>query len=553
MKIQDLVFDVVVENFKSKSQFDRIVRKWYGENPTPDQIETADKMISLFMEKQKSLEPNNPLVYSFLTRFDGTYSNEFPIFDPKNLKDAGQYTLSQMTSLYNELRDDDVEQEGVFGGDNYSNLEKIKASYDLWNGDEYKVVDEGTLRVYYIPNETVSKQFGYYMQAVTEWDGSYLQRTSPEIFTKENKKLIPYVGTLSGAQWCVTGRGGSDSRGNLWGSYRDLRTFYFVIDESKAPNSELGSSVSKYYLGALQVEPSSRKGYRITSGINDGDMEKTWEEVLEIYPQLAEHKDKIVPVKYIAKDELENVDDILGRVNENSENRYEFRRLDKKLKKEFLDRGGVLSKAESWRSMHDKLREYYIMTTTTRNVLDKYQSTELMYEIRKKGSQYNLLNKRLVNLGLSGVSYIFDKLMEKEFSIARTSIDNKNFRLYESNVTHKFGLFDASKATWVTADGVTYNPTYIQPDTASVFIDLEGNQYLVEVFTQSGEPDSTSLYAITPAKEENELVSAHFVSAVKFELLKQKIHPSEEDDDITMISDINPETDVDLKEIKKGL
>jgi len=71
MRIQDLVYDVVVENFKSKSQFDRIVRKWYGDNPTPEQIRKADDMLSLFMQKQKSLEPSNPIVYSFLTRFDG--------------------------------------------------------------------------------------------------------------------------------------------------------------------------------------------------------------------------------------------------------------------------------------------------------------------------------------------------------------------------------------------------------------------------------------------------------------------------------------------------
>lgn len=551
MKIQDLVFDVIIENFKSKSQFDRIVKKWYGDNPTPEQIDKVDKMLSLFMQKQKSLEPSNPTVYSFLTRFDGTYRDEFPIFDPKNLKDASQYTLSQMESLYNDLNDDEVETEGVFAGDNYTSLDKIKASYELWKGDNYKIIDEGSLRVYFIPDQKVSMQFGYYMQAVTEWDSHYLKGNYPNVFNQENKKEIPYVGTMTGAQWCVTGRGTSDSRSNMWGSYRNSRTFYFVIDESKAPSGEIKTQTSRYYISALQVDTSIREGYRITSALNDGDISMTWEEVIKIYPQLSEYKEKLVSVKFDVEGEMESRD-IVSRINETENNKYEFRRVDKKFKKAHLERGGIITKAHSWRSMPDKLRELYILTTTTRNVLDKYQSTELMDEIRKKGSEFNLLNKRLKTLGLSGVGYVYDHLMKSEFDTARTSLDNENLRLYESKSTHKFGLFDATKATWVTADGVTYNPIYIQPEMASIYIDDEGNQYLVEIFTENGEPGPTSLYAITPSNEENELVSAHFVSAAKFELLKQKIHSSD-DEDITMISDINPETDVDIKEIKKGL
>ncbi len=550
MKIQDLVYDVIVENFKSKSQFDRIVRKWYGDNPTPEQIKKAEDMISLFMEKQKSLDPNNPIVYSFLTRFDGTHKNEFPIFDPKNLKDAGQYTLGQMESLYNDLRDDDVEEEGVFGGSKETSLEKVLASYELWKGDEYKIIDEGSLRVYFIPDQKVAMQFGYYMQVVTEWDGGYL-KNNREFYTEENKQQIPYAGTLRGAQWCVTGRGGSDSRSNMWGSYRNERTFYFVIDDTKAPNSENGGEKSKYFLSALQVDTSIREGYKVTSVLNDGDTPKTWEQIISIYPNLAEHKDKFVSVRFNIENEMENRD-IVSRINETEGNRYEFRRVDKKYKKAFLDRGGVISKANSWRSMPSNLREVYIISTTTRNALDKFQSYELMNEIRKKGSEFNLLNKRLNVIGLNGVGYIYDNLMKNEFDVARTSLDNVNFRLYKSKKTDKFGLYNVITATWVESDGVVFEPTYNQLDETSLYMDNEGNAYLVEIFSESGEPTATSLYCIYPVADENEYASGHFITAQKFEVLKQKIHPSE-DGDVTNIDDFNPETDVDIKEMKKGL
>ena len=550
MKIQDLVYDVVVENFKSKSQFDRIVRKWYGDNPTPEQIRKADDMLSLFMQKQKSLEPSNPIVYSFLTRFDGTYRDEFPLFDPKNLKDAGQYTLGQMESLYNDFKEDTVEAEGVFAGDNYTNLDKIKASYELWKGDNHKIIDEGSLRVYFIPDQKISMQFGYYMQSVVEWDSGYLRGNYPEVFSKENKKEIPYGGSMLGAQWCVTGRGTSDSRSNMWGSYRNTRTFYFVIDESKAPAEGVNEKVGRYYISALQVDNSIREGYRITSALNDGDISMTWEEVIKIYPQLSEHKDKLVSVKFDVEGEMENRD-IVSRINETENNKYEFRRVDKRFKKAFLDRGGVIHKAHSWRSMPEQLREVYILTSTQRNVLDKFQSYELMNEIRKKGSEFNLLNKRLKTIGLGGVGYIYDHLMKNEFDVARTSLDNQNIRLYKSKNTDKLGLFNTVTAKWVDSDGIVFEPNYREIDTA-LYMDNDGNMYVVETFSESGEPTPTSLYCVYPVNETNEYVSGHFITAQKFEVLKEKIHPSE-DGDITNIDDFNPETDVDIKEIKKGL
>jgi hypothetical protein len=558
MNIRDLVYDLVVEEVKNKKQFQFLLNKWYGENPTPEQIETADKMLTVFMQKQKGLEVSNPPVYSFLTRFDGTYPNEYPIFDPKNLKDSTHYTLPQMKFLYNELRDDDdLDQEGVFSGDNYSNLDKVSASYNLWKGDEHKIIDEGSLRVYYIPNEKVAKQFGYYMQAVTEWDGSYLQRTSPETFTQENKKLIPHVGVLNGAQWCVTGRGTSDSRGNMWGNYRDSRTFYFVIDESKAPSSELEASVSRYYLGALQVTPSIREGYYLTSALNDRDQEKTWEELVKIYPLLAEHKDKLVTVKFVRNEELENGNDIVARINENSDNINEFRRVDKRLKKAYLDRGGVISKSESWRSMPEKLRQYYIMTTTARNALDKYQTTSLLNEIRKKGVEFNLLNKRLKTVGFEdGINHIYNHLIQEEFRVARVSLDNPKIVFFNSKpekTKHLFGLYNKELAKWVQHDGVTFEPHYTLYDNM-IYVDDEETEYLVEIYVgESKQIGNDTLYCLYPIIEINEFAKGHFIGHKKWEMLSSKIHPkdedNEDDDDTIKFSNLDPETDVDIKEI----
>jgi hypothetical protein len=80
--------------------------------------------------------------------------------------------------------------------------------------------------------------------------------------------------------------------------------------------------------------------------------------------------------------------------------------------------------------------------------------------------------------------------------------------------------------------------------------------YVVETFTTGGQPDGTSFYCVYPIVETNELASGHFIDAPSFEQLKTKIHPKDEgaeDDDVVRISDFNPETDVNIREIKKGL
>ena len=145
--------------------------------------------------------------------------------------------------------------------------------------------------------------------------------------------------------------------------------------------------------------------------------------------------------------------------------------------------------------------------------------------------------------------------MKIEFDVARTSIDNNTIKMYKSRRTHKMGLYNGQYASWVNSNGVTFEPHYSESDT-SLYVDDEGNMYVVETFTRGGQPDNTSFYCVYPIVETNELASGHFIDAQMFEQLQSKLHPKdegEEDDDVVRISDFNPETDANIKEMKKGL
>jgi len=546
MNIQDLVYDVIVEEVKNKKLFNFLLNKWFGETPTPEQIQQAEADLTLFTEKQKSLTINNPAVYTFLLRHDGDHG--LPAFDPSKLMDISQYSLEEIESLLHEFRDATLTagDEDEFKGKLTSDEKKVAASKKLWLSDRDAVVNEEGFKVHFVPDAREAIKYGFYQQYMSE-----------EKFKMDKR------------QWCVTGRNTSDSRSNLWGTYRPRRTFWFVIDESKNPENNPNSEVYKYYIGALQYceRDQGYTGFKLTSMFNDGDNPKLWEEVVRIYPQLAEHRDLF---EYKSYDEAELFDrNVANRLTE-SPGRHEFAAARRELKKAYFEGGGVISTEKSWRSMDTNLRDMYIITTLAGNAIDKFSTYELMSAIKKVGNEFRLLDNTLKSLGSRldqqgrvsnqslgdlGVAFIYQHLMENEFITARTSIDNPKIRLYKSKKNKKkFGLYHLGKIDWVIHDGIKFEPDYTESSTI-LYIDDQEKSYLVETYVvgENGPVDNRSLYCVYPIDEDNELAGGHFIGARQWsELEGTKMHPKDEendDDDSRRFTDLDPEKDVDIKEM----
>jgi hypothetical protein len=171
MNIQDLVYDVIVEEVKNKKLFNFLLKKWFGDNPTPEQIQQAEADLTLFMEKQKSLTVNNPAVYTFLMRHDGTRG--FPAFDPSKLMDISQYSLEEIESLLHEFRDAVLTagEEDEFKGKLTSDDKKISASKKLWSSDRDVIINEEGFKVHYVSDARESIKYGFYQQAMAEKHG----------------------------------------------------------------------------------------------------------------------------------------------------------------------------------------------------------------------------------------------------------------------------------------------------------------------------------------------------------------------------------------------
>ena len=523
MKLQEIVHNLVLEAAISKAVYDKVYSLWSQENPNISR-DDIQLIYDEFKNKQNGLSPNKAEVRSFLYRFDGNHG--YSRFDPPNLRDITKYTYKQITSLLDEYKDsDNVVNDSVFQDkDTKPTKEKIEASKQLWNGSDYSIINEDGFRVYAIPNQSTSVKFGYYAELV-------------------NKKMR--TGNPGGnVIWCVTWRPDMDNRTNMWGTYRDERTFYFVIDESKDINTD------RYYMSALQktTQNDTNSGFRLTSLLNDGDNPVTWESLVRIYPKLQPYKDLFV-IKPYSRDELKEKN-VVGQITESVNSRYEFKRVERSLKKAYINNHGILKKPDSWAHMDTGLRNLYILSSTAGDILEKFSSFEFLSEVKKVGNEFNLLNNRLKNLGFDGVSYIVDNIISKEFKIRRSSIDKPHLKIYQSKVNGKCGLYDTRKLDWVNFGGVTFTPDFSFNTGVDSFIDDDGNLFILEKYSNGG----NSFNCVVPTDKKFK-GRGYLLSQQKFEELQNDLNKKINLDlsKGPKIGNVNPETDTDLEEIKKGL
>ena len=101
MKFNEVIADIVVEEFKNRKLFNFLFDKWKTQNPNLS-VDEVEKILDVYIQKKEGLRPDRPQVFSFLSRFDGRHG--FESFDPNNLKDIRQYTYQQIKFLIDGQR-----------------------------------------------------------------------------------------------------------------------------------------------------------------------------------------------------------------------------------------------------------------------------------------------------------------------------------------------------------------------------------------------------------------------------------------------------------------
>jgi hypothetical protein len=559
-------YDLIVEEIKNKRLFnDVLMPKWRSVYPNLTDVE-GEIIYDRHDKLKNQIKPDNPAVTSFLFRYDGNFGTKK--YELKDLTDITRFEIKELIeflkefgSLNIDLADEQVdnlqakenEYKKIFNQNGVQKTpEKIEASQEMWKDTSTALINEDGFRVYEIFSQDQSIRMGYYYHTLhlKNFIKKYTENRSTERLN---------------SPWCVTWRGQSVAEymkdengknigaplfshyGNMYRNYRTNhdRTFYFVIDESR-PEED------RYHMSALQVTSNFR--YILTSMMNDGDLNKSWEEIIEIYPKLSEHKDKIKP-RQMSDNEVSEMS-ITDRINEDPNSQNAFFRQNNQIKELYIDDNKTLKNPMSWRAMGKELRVKYVDLATTADITQRFSTEEFLKEVLNTEGFKNKLNRKLKILGINGgLSYLVANIM-KGYKQARISLDNQSVVLFTNSKSQndqlaKYGLFDSEKFEWVTKNGITYDLSYYEFDV-SIWMDENDNGYVVETFTKGGQPDDSSFYSIYSVDSQNILISAHFLSHNAFNILSQRLISTDEDAQFSIIDKITSQ-DVDIKEIKKGV
>lgn len=498
MKINDILYDILLEEFSNKKILKMCMLKWYGENPTNEQTFEADNLLTKFYELKTSnkLKTTDAEVITFL--------NNFQNFDSSNIPNATLYSLEQMKFIVGEFYElNNVEYRNdipqiLRGRDLPKTPERIEASKSLWYGDnQYTIINEDGFRVYSIPDRQTSINFGYY-------EG-------------EMSRIEPYSEQPTHMQWCTTKEITSS---NLYSSYRDRRTFYFIIDESKHPDIQSNVQISQYYLSALQYATDSSTNFRITSILNNGsDPTFTEEQLYSIYPKLAGHMDKIKKVEYDYSVELGESANTLDMITEN-EGPYEFARMPSRLKKAFIDSGKPIRKEKSWLSMQEGLKTSYIDLTVKNTVYERFKK-ELFFAIKKEKKWLTSLERRLTILGYKGLGELSAEINKDTYELVRISKNSSDVVLYKTkSKPSKYGIWNSKKFDWQEQGGITYSDNYNDPTTNVFKSSKDSKRYLTQIFNTSGQPNNSSFVVLYPTSVED-MARGFFMTYDKFLELKE--------------------------------
>ena len=71
-----------------------------------------------------------------------------------------------------------------------------------------------------------------------------------------------------------------------------------------------------------------------------------------------------------------------------------------------------------------------------------------------------------------------------------------------------------------------YEPKYSHIDT-DVYVDSEGNTYVVDVYSTSTQASDDSFYSVYSVGDENPEYDAHFMSSNQFKILMKELSPED--------------------------
>lgn len=537
MKFENIVFDFLTEAVRDKQKFNIVFTRWKSEDPNLSE-EIGELLFNEHLKRSASFKITNPNVVTFLNRFDGDivkYNKFAPNVDRSNtleiekaMSKIENFTLEQIKFLVSEFIEipgqEDTNTVVRIAEPNQEPTPKIiDESKKLWySKGNNLIIDEGDFRVYAIYDRQTSIDFGYYE--------GYMSQQEPY-------KSQPYH-----TQWCTTRH---NVNSNLYAGYRDRRTFYFAIDDTKNPDVEPNVQISQYYLSAIQYAEDTARGvnYKITTILNSGtDRDIKEEELYTIYPKLRGHLHKLVKKEYDQKSETNQDTDVINLMTE-APGEFEYKRRSHREKKTYIDRGKPLRKKESWLSTPKDMRRSYIDLTTDQNIFERFSNEIILTILTDKDDKSSFVRRlNILNIKLSN---LLSHFLKNDYEIYGENLKNDNIKLIQNKVSRKYGLYNVETFEFLNLGGVTYDCDYKKVEH-KVMIDEEGNDYIVIIYSKSSGVDDKSFYSIYGNdKGSMKIIPSYFVSKRSWDQLIADGKLMDENDLVTKTEfDLDKDSDI---------
>jgi len=496
MKINELIFDMIVEEVKAsqKTFFNQLMTKWRGEYPELTD-EQGEKVFNRHNNIKNQISNENSGVLRFLKRHDGRFPDK-KRYSLNDLKQIQVFTFKDLVSFLVEFggnfkfedgetkevdpKDEERRLDAIYASDgNQPNEQKIEASKSMWFSDENCIINKNGVRVYKVLSETHSKRMGYYYQS--------LHRQQYIKFRRNGRINSP---------WCVTWRGDvriTDDDGNYlygngtnqYGYYRrsDKKTFYFLIDDNRNYLSD-NIDEARFHMAAIQI--NNYGTYTVSSMFNDGDDTRSWDWIINTWPQLDGERDKF-EWRALSQEELESAK-VTDVINETPGDPNEFSAQTPQRMTEYISMGGKIKEVDSWVAMTPELKNTYITMMQLHDATSRISNSKLLTAILKTSPpEYpyrEKLDRKLKQLGKPGIEYIVNDFMQKDYILVRKGQKDDNYRIYQSKSSHLFGIYHISSFEWVT-DGSTkieYNDRFSEEKMMRTE-DEQGKRYAVKSYS----------------------------------------------------------------------
>lgn len=421
---------------KKLNPFEQQKLLWSQEVPGIESA-TLDSGVQFFNRIKTGLQPlsedpqrrNQPEIVAANVRFENSvYPNFYGTISGKQvsdtfkdinkLRDIRYYTWELIEFLMDRFSEEEARENYDFSIEGDTPEIRKRSAMAKWDKTQNKIIDENGIVVFRVQSKDEARMLGLLQHIL--------------------------VGQYGGNMWCATYLGDN----NMYNNYRNRRSYYFVMDKNKQEDD-------RYFVSVLQpVKQGSDEGpYVITPRPNGDQRNKSWEDIISIYPSLRGKQNLIV---YFGETNKEKVDKELRNINfdKNDRSNY-FGYQSPQLQFSWIDSNRLINDPEAFLMLRKEHQTEYVRRLSLEDYKNRFKCNDTqrpfgMLDVISNQDK-KLLNARMNEIGIKdGIFAIKAAILRLQYNVSFSDIEDPNIMLFQDK--HRrgvFGVLNLSNLSWI--------------------------------------------------------------------------------------------------------